>query len=164
MVFFGAVRPDSSNVVATVAGSLGQLAGVGASTIKVSAFTEFPARDVAPAESDAIDWRKVRMHCCWPGRVSHPCAPKRPPESQSLSTQNSRLGMDQGTRSRPQSPRLAAPTSGNCRGVNVLGDFAPGRRTAGRNCAPCPRLAGDRTARPVRTRRATPESLPARNR
>ena len=53
-----------------------------------------------------------------------------------------------------------SPTSGNCRGVNVLGDFAPSRRTAGRNCAPCPRLAGDRTARPVRTRRATPESLP----
>ena len=44
VVFFGAVRPDSSNVVATVAGSLSQLAGVGASTIKVSAFTEFPAK------------------------------------------------------------------------------------------------------------------------
>ena len=44
VIAFTAVQPGLTNVVATVAGSLGQLAGVGASTIKTSDFAEFPAK------------------------------------------------------------------------------------------------------------------------
>jgi len=44
VIFFGTVTPGEGNVVTTVAGSLGQLTGTGASSIKVSDFTEFPAK------------------------------------------------------------------------------------------------------------------------
>lgn len=44
VIFFGAVTPGEGNVVTTVAGSLGQLTGTGASSMKVSDFSEFPAK------------------------------------------------------------------------------------------------------------------------
>ncbi|NQU38141.1 MAG: DNA topoisomerase IV subunit A, partial [Actinobacteria bacterium] len=45
VVFFGAVAGnDSSAVVVTVAGGLGQLAGTSASSVKVSAFDQFPSK------------------------------------------------------------------------------------------------------------------------
>lgn len=44
VVFFGAVLQNETNVVATVAGSLGQLSGTGISSVKVSDFTEFPPK------------------------------------------------------------------------------------------------------------------------
>jgi len=45
VIFFGAVAAnDTSAVVVTVAGSLGHLAGTSASSIKVSAFDQFPAK------------------------------------------------------------------------------------------------------------------------
>ncbi len=44
VIFFGALDPSPANVVVTVAGSLGQLRGTGASSVKVSALSEFPAK------------------------------------------------------------------------------------------------------------------------
>lgn len=44
VIFFGAVSLTESNVVTTVAGSLGQLAGTGMSSVKVSDFSEFPSK------------------------------------------------------------------------------------------------------------------------
>lgn len=49
VVFFGSVSPGESNVVVTVAGSLGQLSGTGASSIKLTDFSEFPAKGRATA-------------------------------------------------------------------------------------------------------------------
>ncbi len=44
VVFFGAVTPTATNVVVTVAGSLGQLSGTGASTIKLTELSAFPPK------------------------------------------------------------------------------------------------------------------------
>lgn len=44
VIFFGAVDPGDPAIVVTVAGSLGQLAGTGSTSVKLSAFTEFPAK------------------------------------------------------------------------------------------------------------------------
>ena len=44
-VFFGRVTTDAANpIVVTVAGTSGQLAGTGSSSVKVSSFSEFPAK------------------------------------------------------------------------------------------------------------------------
>ena len=55
----------------TVAGSLGQLAGTAASTIKVSEFAEFPAKGRATGGCAVIEWAKVRTHSsfAWVGQA-----------------------------------------------------------------------------------------------
>lgn len=44
VTFFGAVAPDDDAVVVTVAGSSGALPGTEAGTVKVAAYSEYPAK------------------------------------------------------------------------------------------------------------------------